>query len=65
MAIAGFAVGAHQGFIYVRGEYPESIRHLEKAISQAMDYGLLGDNILNSGFSFRIGIRKGAGVTFW
>lgn len=62
MAIAGFAVGAHQGFIYVRGEYPESIRHLEKAISQAMDYGLLGENILNSGFSFRIGIRKGAGA---
>ena len=44
MAIAGFAVGAHQGYIYVRGEYPESIRHLEIAISQALDYGLLGDN---------------------
>ncbi|QPM69507.1 NADH-quinone oxidoreductase subunit NuoF [Atribacter laminatus] len=62
MAIAGYAVGAHQGYIYVRGEYPESIRHLEIAISQALDYGLLGDNILNSGFSFRIGIRKGAGA---
>ncbi len=62
MAIAGFAVGAHQGYIYVRGEYPESIRHLEIAISQALDYGLLGDNLLNSGFSFRIDIRKGAGA---
>ena len=62
MAIAGFAVGAFQGYIYVRGEYPESIRHLEIAISQAMEYGLLGDDILQSGFSFRIGIRKGAGA---
>jgi len=62
MIIVGYAVGAHEGYIYVRAEYPESIRHLETAIAQAEEYGLLGGNILNSGFAFRLKIRKGAGA---
>ena len=62
MAIAGYAVGAHQGYIYVRAEYPIAVKRLEIAIEQARDYGLLGDNILESGFSFDLGIRLGAGA---
>ncbi|MDI3525391.1 MAG: NADP-reducing hydrogenase subunit HndC [Candidatus Atribacteria bacterium] len=62
MAIAGYAVGASKGYIYVRAEYPQSIAHLEKAIDQAREYGLLGEDILGSGFSFDIKIRKGAGA---
>jgi len=62
MAIAGYAVGAQEGYIYVRAEYPQSIRHLEEAIKQAEEYGFLGDGILGSAFSFRIKIRKGAGA---
>jgi len=62
MAIAGYAVGASKGYIYVRAEYPQSIAHLEKAINQAREYGLLGEDILGSGFSFDIKIRKGAGA---
>lgn len=62
MVIAGYAVGSHRGFVYIRGEYTLSIERLEKAISQAHDYGLLGDNILESGFSFGISIMKGAGA---
>jgi NADP-reducing hydrogenase subunit HndC len=62
MAIAGYAVGASKGYIYVRAEYPQSIAHLEKAINQAREYGLLGKDILGSGFSFDIKIRKGAGA---
>jgi len=62
MTIAGYAVGASKGYIYVRAEYPQSIAHLEKAINQAREYGLLGEDILGSGFSFDIKIRKGAGA---
>jgi len=62
MAIAGYAVGASKGYIYVRAEYPQSIAHLERAIGQAREYGLLGENILGSGFNFDIKIRKGAGA---
>ncbi|MCI8870417.1 MAG: NADH-quinone oxidoreductase subunit NuoF [Lawsonibacter sp.] len=62
MAIAGYAVGAHQGYIYVRAEYPIAVHRLEVAIAQARDYGLLGDNILNSGFAFRLELRLGAGA---
>mgnify|MGYP000925989253 CR=1 FL=1 len=62
MAIAGYAVGAGEGYIYVRGEYPQSINHLRIAIEQAREYGLLGENILGSSFSFEVHIRKGAGA---
>ena len=62
MAIAGYAVGADQGFIYVRGEYPLAGKRLEKAIRQAERKGLLGSRILDSNFNFRIDIRMGAGA---
>ncbi len=62
MIIAGYAVGANKGFVYIRGEYALSIERLEKALSQAREYGLLGDNILESGFNFDISIMKGAGA---
>jgi NADH-quinone oxidoreductase subunit F len=62
MIIAGYAVGANKGFVYIRGEYSLSIERLEKAIAQAHEYGLLGDNILESGFSFDIAVMKGAGA---
>ena len=62
MAIAGYTVGANQGFIYIRAEYPLAIKRLEIAMAQAREYGLLGENILGSGFSFDIEIRLGAGA---
>ncbi len=62
MAIAGYAVGASQGYIYVRAEYPIAVKRLGIAISQAREYGLLGKNILNTGFDFDIEIRLGAGA---
>ena len=62
MTIAGYCVGAHQGFIYVRAEYPIAVERLEIAIRQAREYGLLGKNILGSGFDFDIEIRLGAGA---
>ena len=62
MTIAGYCVGAHQGFIYVRAEYPIDVERLEIAIKQAREYGLLGKNILGSGFDFDIEIRLGAGA---
>ena len=62
MAIAGYAIGASQGYIYVRAEYPIAVKRLEIAIGQAIELGLLGDNILQSGFSFNIGLRLGAGA---
>ncbi|MDA0746184.1 MAG: NAD(P)H-dependent oxidoreductase subunit E [bacterium] len=62
MAIAGYAVGADQGYIYVRGEYPVAARRLERAIRRAERRGLLGTRVLDSGFSFRIDIRIGAGA---
>ena len=62
MIIAGYAVGAEQGFVYIRAEYPMAVEHLEKAIAQAKAYGLLGRNILASGFDFDIEIRVGAGA---
>jgi bidirectional [NiFe] hydrogenase diaphorase subunit len=62
MAIAGYAVGATQGYIYVRGEYPVAAKRLEKAIRAAERRGLLGSRILESGFNFRIDIRIGAGA---
>ncbi len=62
MAIAGYAIGANHGFIYVRAEYPLAIQHLNKAIQQAKKYGLLGSQIFESGFDFKIDIRIGAGA---
>jgi len=62
MAIAGYAVGADQGFIYVRGEYPIAAKRLEKAIRMAERRGLLGSRVMDSSFSFRIDIRIGAGA---
>ena len=62
MAIAGRTIGASQGYIYIRAEYPLAIRRLEIAIQQARAYGLLGSNILGSGFSFDVEIRLGAGA---
>lgn len=62
MIIAGYAVGANIGYIYVRGEYELSIERLEKAISQAREYGFLGNNIFGTDFSFDIFIKKGAGA---
>ena len=62
MAIAGYAIGANQGYIYIRAEYPIAVQRLEIAIKQAKEYGLLGDDIFGSGFSFDIGVRLGAGA---
>ena len=62
MTIAGYAIGASKGFIYIRAEYPLAIHRLEVAIAQARELGLLGDDILGSGFSFDIELRFGAGA---
>ncbi|MDI9496710.1 MAG: NADH-ubiquinone oxidoreductase-F iron-sulfur binding region domain-containing protein [Bacillota bacterium] len=62
MLISGIATKADTGYIYVRAEYPMAVNRLQNAIDQAMEYGLLGDNILNSGFSFNIQIFQGAGA---
>ncbi|MCD4738575.1 MAG: NADH-quinone oxidoreductase subunit NuoF [Anaerolineae bacterium] len=62
MAIAAYAIGAQQGYIYVRAEYPIAIKILRTAINQAREYGLLGKNIFESGFNFDIEIRMGAGA---
>ena len=62
MSIAGYAIGAQQGYIYVRAEYPIAVKRLQVAISQAREMGLLGKNILGTGFNFDIDIRLGAGA---
>ena len=62
MAIAGYAIGATQGYIYVRAEYPIAVKRLEIAINQAREYGLLGDNIFGTDFCFDLDIRLGAGA---
>jgi NADH:ubiquinone oxidoreductase subunit F (NADH-binding) len=62
MAIAGYAIGAGEGYVYCRAEYPLAIKRLEKAIAQAKKKGFLGGNILKSGFSFNVGIKQGAGA---
>lgn len=62
MTIAGYAIGASQGYIYVRAEYPIAVQRLEIAIEQAREYGLLGKNIFDSGFDFDIELRLGAGA---
>ncbi len=62
MMIAAYAVGAQEGYIYVRAEYPLAVSRLKTAIAQAEECGLLGDNILGTGFSFRLHINRGAGA---
>ena len=62
MAIAGYAIGANQGFVYVRAEYPIAVERLQIAIDQAREMGLLGKNILGSGFDFDMELRLGAGA---
>ena len=62
MAIAGYAIGANQGFIYVRAEYPIAVDRLKIALDQARDYGVLGKNIFGSGFDFDVDLRLGAGA---
>ncbi|MDY4519548.1 MAG: NADH-quinone oxidoreductase subunit NuoF [Candidatus Spyradocola sp.] len=62
MAIAGYAIGANQGYVYVRAEYPIAVKRLQIAINQAREYGLLGKNIMDTGFDFDLDIRLGAGA---
>ena len=62
MAIAGYAIGANQGYIYIRAEYPIAVKRLQIAIDQAREYGLLGKNIFETGFDFDLEIRLGAGA---
>ena len=62
MAIAGYAVGANQGYVYIRAEYPIAVERLRIAIKQAKEYGLLGENIFGTDFSFDLDIRLGAGA---
>ncbi len=62
MAIAGYAIGASQGYIYVRAEYPIAVKRLQIAIDQAHEYGLLGEDIFGTGFNFDIKLRLGAGA---
>ena len=62
MAIAGYAIGANQGYIYIRAEYPIAVKRLQIAIAQAREYGLLGKNIFETGFDFDLEIRLGAGA---
>lgn len=62
MAIGGYAIGAHYGYIYIRAEYPGAVKHLQIAIEQAREAGLLGKNIMGAGFDFDVDIRLGAGA---
>ncbi|MBA4863283.1 NAD(P)H-dependent oxidoreductase subunit E [Streptomyces sp. PSKA54] len=62
MTIAGYAVGTHKGYLYLRGEYPRALHRLTHAIEQARAHGLLGDDVLGQGYAFDIEIRRGAGA---
>lgn len=62
MAIAGYAIGAHEGYFYIRAEYPTAVERVNAIIKQAEERGLLGDNILGTGFSFHAHVRLGAGA---
>lgn len=62
MAIAAYAIGATKGYVYIRAEYPLAVRRLAEALAQAREYGLLGENILDSGFNLEIAIKQGAGA---
>jgi NADH-quinone oxidoreductase subunit F len=62
MTIGAYAIGSHEGYIYVRNEYPLAVKNARIAIDQAIEYGLLGKNILNSGFDFTVNITRGGGA---
>lgn len=62
LIIGAYAIGSHQGFVYVRQEYPLAVENLDAALKQARDYGLLGSNILGSGFDFDVTVHRGAGA---
>ncbi len=62
MIIAGYAIGADEGYVYVRAEYPLAIKRLRKAINDAEEFGLLGENLFDSGFDFKLHIKEGAGA---
>lgn len=62
MALAGYCIGADEGYVYVRAEYPLAVQRVGQAIKQAEEFGLLGDNIFGTGFSFHIKIKEGAGA---
>ncbi|MFW6006736.1 MAG: NAD(P)H-dependent oxidoreductase subunit E, partial [Halanaerobiales bacterium] len=62
MIIGAYAIGSDEGYVYVRAEYPLAIERLEKAIEQAEEYGLLGEDLFSSGFDFKLQIKKGAGA---
>ncbi|MGW5637598.1 NADH-ubiquinone oxidoreductase-F iron-sulfur binding region domain-containing protein [Streptomyces sp. NPDC003832] len=62
MTIAGYATGAHRGYLYLRGEYPRAVRRMEHALAQARARGLLGEDVLGQGYAFDIEIRRGAGA---
>ena len=62
MIIGAYAIGAHEGYVYIRNEYPLALKHLEEAVKQAEEYGFLGKNIIGSGFNFEIKISRGGGA---
>jgi NADH:ubiquinone oxidoreductase subunit F (NADH-binding)/(2Fe-2S) ferredoxin/Pyruvate/2-oxoacid:ferredoxin oxidoreductase delta subunit len=62
MTIGAYAIGAQQGYVYIRNEYPLAVKHLRQAIAQALEYGLLGKDILGSGFDFNVNIKLGSGA---
>jgi NADH:ubiquinone oxidoreductase subunit F (NADH-binding) len=62
MIIGAYAIGASQGYFYIRAEYPLAVERIQKAIAQAYEYGLLGKNILGTDFSFEVEVRLGAGA---
>lgn len=62
LIIGGYAIGAHEGYVYVRQEYPLAVENITLAIKQAEEYGLLGDDILGSGFDFKVMVHQGAGA---
>ncbi len=62
MIIGAYAIGSHEGYVYIRNEYPLAVKHLEEAIKQAEEYGFIGKNILGSGFDFELKISRGGGA---
>jgi NADH-quinone oxidoreductase subunit F len=62
MIIGAYAIGSHEGYVYIRNEYPLAVKHLEEAIKQAEEYGFLGKSILGSSFNFKINISRGGGA---
>ena len=62
MIIGAYAIGSHEGYMYVRNEYPLAVKHIKRAIEQAEEYGLLGEDILGSGFNFMMHINRGGGA---